>query len=74
MLASNVLVRLVHAMGSCTRELHNTVAHLNSTRDILTTMAPINNAIADLESREEDEKFTLKEVADRHSVKRSTLS
>jgi hypothetical protein len=24
-----VLVRLVHAMGSCTRELHNTVAHLN---------------------------------------------
>jgi hypothetical protein len=26
---TNVLVRLVHAMGSCTRELHNTVAHLN---------------------------------------------
>jgi hypothetical protein len=26
---TNVLVRLVHAIGSCTRELHNTVAHLN---------------------------------------------
>jgi transcriptional regulator with XRE-family HTH domain len=37
-------------------------------------MAPIDDAIADLELREEDEKFTLKEVADRYGVERSTLS
>jgi chromosomal replication initiation ATPase DnaA len=64
----------VHAIGLCTRELYNTIAHLNLTRDILITIALINNAIADLESRKEDEKFTLKEVANRYSVKRLTLS
>jgi hypothetical protein len=61
-------------MRLCTRELYNTIAHLNLIRDILTTIALINNAIADLELRKEDEKFTLKEVANRYSVKRLTLS
>ncbi|KAF7568778.1 TolA, Membrane protein involved in colicin uptake [Pyrenophora tritici-repentis] len=36
-------------------------------------MAPIDEAIADLESRDPGEKFTLKEVAEKWGVNRSTL-
>jgi hypothetical protein len=36
-------------------------------------MAPIDEAIEDLKSREPGEKFTLKEIADKHGVNRSTL-
>jgi hypothetical protein len=66
--------------GSCTRwararaNFTTPSRTSTSTRDISTTMAPIDDAIADLESREEDEKFTFKEVADCHGVERSTLS
>jgi transposase-like protein len=37
-------------------------------------MAPIDNAIADLELPEEGADFTLTQIADRHGVNRSTLS
>jgi hypothetical protein len=37
-------------------------------------MAPIDDAIADLESPEEGADFTLTQIADRHGVNRSTLS
>jgi transposase len=37
-------------------------------------MAPIDDAIADLESHGEGETFTITEIADRHGVVRSTLS
>jgi transcriptional regulator with XRE-family HTH domain len=36
-------------------------------------MAPIDDAIADLESREAGEKVVLKQVAERYGVDRSTL-
>jgi transcriptional regulator with XRE-family HTH domain len=36
-------------------------------------MAPIHEAIADSESREEEERFSLKEIADKYGVERSTL-
>jgi hypothetical protein len=45
-----------------------------STRDISTTMAPIDEALADSESREEEEHFTMQAIADHHSVNRSNLS
>jgi hypothetical protein len=37
-------------------------------------MAPIDKALADLESRDEDEKFTLQAIASLHGVDRSALS
>jgi hypothetical protein len=37
-------------------------------------MAPIDNAIADLELPEEGADFTLTQITDRHGVNRSTLS
>jgi transposase-like protein len=37
-------------------------------------MAPIDEALAGLESREEDEHFTIQAIADHHGVNRSTLS
>jgi hypothetical protein len=37
-------------------------------------MAPINEALADLESREEDEHFAIQAIADHHRVNCSTLS
>jgi hypothetical protein len=67
-------------MGSCTmwaRARANSKQrpnHPTSTRDTSTTMAPIDDAIADLESQEEGANFTLIEIADRYSVVRSTLS
>jgi hypothetical protein len=36
-------------------------------------MAPIDEAIADMESREEGERFSLKEIADKYGVERPTL-
>jgi hypothetical protein len=36
-------------------------------------MAPIDDAIADLESREPGEQYTLKEISEKHGVDRSTL-
>jgi hypothetical protein len=36
-------------------------------------MAPIDEAIADLESREPGEQYTLKEISEKHGVNRSTL-
>jgi DNA-binding IscR family transcriptional regulator len=37
-------------------------------------MAPIDEALADLESREEDKHFTIQAIADHHGVNCSTLS
>jgi hypothetical protein len=54
----------------------NTITRLDSptsTRDNSTTMAPIDEAIADLELREQGAQFSLKEIADKHGVERSTL-
>jgi hypothetical protein len=71
---------LVHAMGLCTRwacarvNFTTPSSTSTSTRDISTTMAPIDNAIADLELPEEGADFTLTQIADRHCVNRSTLS
>jgi transposase-like protein len=36
-------------------------------------MAPIDEAIADLESREPGERYTLKEISEQYGVDRSTL-
>jgi hypothetical protein len=36
-------------------------------------MAPINEALADLESREEDKHFAIQTIADHHGVNCSTL-
>jgi transcriptional regulator with XRE-family HTH domain len=36
-------------------------------------MAPIDEAIEDLKSREEGEQFSLREIADKYGVQRSTL-
>jgi hypothetical protein len=36
-------------------------------------MAPINEALADLESREEDEHFAIQAIADHHGMNCSTL-
>jgi hypothetical protein len=64
---------------SCPESAHappNTKPRLNSiasTRDNTTTMAPIDEAIADLESREPGERSTLKEISEKHGVDRSTL-
>jgi hypothetical protein len=65
-------------IGSCTewaRARENfTVASQEptSTRDILITMAPIDDAIADLQSQDEGANFALTEIANRHNVERST--
>jgi hypothetical protein len=64
---------------SCPESAHappNTKPRLDSivsTRDNSTTMAPIDEAIADLESREPGERYTLKEVSEKYGVDRSTL-
>jgi hypothetical protein len=49
-------------------------AHQFSTRNNSTTMAPIDDAIAAIESREAGEKFTYQSIADQFGVDRSTLS
>jgi hypothetical protein len=76
----NVPYQLVHAMGSCTQwacarvNFTTPSSTSTSTRDISTTMAPIDNAIADLELPEEGADFTVTQIADGHGVNRSTLS
>jgi hypothetical protein len=55
----------------------NTKARLNTptlTRDNSTIMAPIDDAIADLESRDPGEQHSLSEVAREWGVVRSTLT
>jgi transcriptional regulator with XRE-family HTH domain len=54
----------------------NTMTRLDSptsTRNISTTMAPIDEAVAGLKLCEEGEQFSLKEIADKYGVERSTL-
>jgi hypothetical protein len=54
----------------------NTIARLDSrtsTHNNSTTMAPIDEAIKDLKLREEGEQFSLKVIADKYGVQRSTL-
>jgi hypothetical protein len=54
----------------------NTITRLDfpiSTRDDSTTIAPIDEALEDLNLRKEGEQFTSKEIADKYGVARSTL-
>jgi hypothetical protein len=64
---------LVPRIGSCPSHLNNASISPFSTRDNSTTMAPIDDAIADFDSREPGDDVTLKEIAERHGVDRLTL-
>jgi transcriptional regulator with XRE-family HTH domain len=68
------LVNVPCPCPSCTDEACARLNTSTSTRDNSTTKAPIDDAIADLESREAGEDFTLQEIATKHGVTRSTLS
>jgi hypothetical protein len=48
----NVLVRNVHGVGTCTPNTKHQFNPPFSTRDISTTMAPIDDALAAIEARE----------------------
>ncbi|KAF1972569.1 hypothetical protein BU23DRAFT_508372, partial [Bimuria novae-zelandiae CBS 107.79] len=65
---------LVHRAGSCTTPPNNASISTFSTRDNYTTIALINKAIADLESREAGDNFSIQGIAKKYSVSHSTLS
>ncbi|KAF1964568.1 hypothetical protein BU23DRAFT_547393, partial [Bimuria novae-zelandiae CBS 107.79] len=50
---------LVHRAGSCTTPPNNASISTFSTRDNYTTIALINKAIADLESRKAGDNFSI---------------
>jgi hypothetical protein len=70
---STVEVRPMPRLGRCPTQHHNKIFPSPSTRDISTNMAPIDDAIAAIESLEPGEHFTYREIADAHGIQHSTL-
>jgi hypothetical protein len=70
----NVPVRSVHGVAACTPNTKQQKYTTFSTRDISTTMAPIDDAIAAIERQELGEQLVYQKYAEKYGVNRSTLS